>query len=390
MEKKKLLYALAGLGGVAAWLLFILACSGWPAWSPDGGKVLFPYAEPDSREAGIALHDRAAGSVTSLFHFQAADSGNGMIPFAQFTRDGKRAVVVMEWDRGRSAEALVLPVGGSAPAEHFLLPESNEISLPPYPEVGGNLFLGFNYIARLNLRTGAVETKKLSEGKGIHLIPGGDRIWFMVYDIDRPGREGSGMQFGELNPTDLSLKPFFDFWEPDQQKHGITDLNVYALTSEPGGEKLLASARAEDKSVLVVFGKAGVERIIQPVFPVEGCQMFGVAWSADRKTVYAATVVPGKEKDRQDLALAEIPLSGGTVKLNVVAHLIRLKDPDNLPGIYLHVSLSPDGHTLATSTGYIPGQHLVSRDDRGLFLVDLTDPARKVSRIAVPAPAGRE
>jgi len=31
MDKKKLLYALAGMGGVAAWLIFILACTGWPA-----------------------------------------------------------------------------------------------------------------------------------------------------------------------------------------------------------------------------------------------------------------------------------------------------------------------------------------------------------------------
>ena len=65
MDKKKLLYTLAGLGGVAAWLIFALACTGWPAWSPDGSKVLFvsSSSDPNSKDSVIALYDRAGGSA---------------------------------------------------------------------------------------------------------------------------------------------------------------------------------------------------------------------------------------------------------------------------------------------------------------------------------------
>lgn len=385
MEKKKLLYALAGLGGVAAWLLFLLACSGWPAWSPDGAKALFPYVQPGSKEAGIALYDRPSGTVKSFFRFQTADSGDNTMPFAQFSRDGKKAVVTMEWDHGRSAEALVMSVTGAAPVEHYILPASKEISLPPYPEVGGSLYMGFNYIARLNLHTGAVETRKLVEGEGIHLIPAGDRILFLVYDINRPGREDKGMQVGELNPADLTLKPFFEFWESDQQKRGITELNAYSLVPEPGGPRLLTSGKVGEKAVLLLFGKSGLEQTIEPAFPVEGCRIFGVAWSADRKTAYAATSVPGKETSRTDLALAEIPLAGGPVRLTTMAHLNRSAKASDLPGIYLQVSLSPDGHTSATTTGFVPPEYLAAPEDRGLFLVNLADPARKVTRLAPPA-----
>jgi len=35
---------------------------------------------------------------------------------------------------------------------------------------------------------------------------------YVVFEIQRPGRADKGMQFGELNRDDLSLKPSFEFW----------------------------------------------------------------------------------------------------------------------------------------------------------------------------------
>jgi hypothetical protein len=292
----------------------------------------------------------------------------------------------MEWDRDRPPELLLLPMGGQAPARQFALPETRQISLAPYPEVGGDLFMGFDYIARLDLKTGEVTTKKLSEGSGIHLIPAGDRIWFMVYDIEREGREGKGMKFGELDRGDLGLKPFFEFWESDEHKLGITDFNAYSLTVEPGGTRLLTSAHVEGKPALLLFGKSGLEQIIKPEFPVEGCQVASVAWSADRKTIYAATLVPAKQNGRQDVAIAEIPVGGGPVRLTAMAHLARERDRDNSPEIYLRVSLAPNGRTLAVTTGFLPSDWVINKEDRALYLMDLTDPARKITRFPIPTP----
>ena len=36
MSQRSWLHPFLGIAGLAAWLLFILACTGWPSWSPDG------------------------------------------------------------------------------------------------------------------------------------------------------------------------------------------------------------------------------------------------------------------------------------------------------------------------------------------------------------------
>ena len=382
MDKKKLLYALAGMGGVAAWLIFILACTGWPAWSPDGSKVLFilSNADPKSRDRAVALYDRGSGSATALYSYRTTTHDVSLM--AQFSRDGRQAIFVLSRNDDQPSEVLSLPLNGQKPALHVVLPGTKEVLLAPFPEIGGELFMGSDSVTRMNLTTGDLKARKLSEGDGILLKQAGDRVLYVLFEIQRPDHAGKGMQFGELNRDDLSLKPGFEFWESDQEKLGIGDLNGFTLVPEAGGAHLLAAAKAGDRPVLLLFGRNGVDRIIRPDFPA-GCRIFSLAWSADGGTIYAALLVPGADKNDQDIVIAETPAGGGPLKMDSV--LTIAKKMSDASESAMSLSLSPDGKTLAISTGLVPSDSLKSERDRALFLIDLSDLARKVTRVPAPA-----
>jgi len=66
MSQRSWLYPFLGIAGLAAWLLFILACTGWPSWSPDGSRILAPYVDTAKKQNGIALYDLKAHSARSI------------------------------------------------------------------------------------------------------------------------------------------------------------------------------------------------------------------------------------------------------------------------------------------------------------------------------------
>src|SRR5262249_36300466 len=159
--------------------------------------------------------------VDPIFNYHSR-SESGILPFAQWTRDGRQAIVVMTPPHeDASIEVLLLPLGNKGPIRNFLVPDAKQLSLPPYPQVENALFMGSSEIIRLDLKSGEIETKDLTEGEGIHLLPGGEFIWYVVDEIERADREGKGTQFGELQPADLTLKPLFEFWDADEEKLGL-------------------------------------------------------------------------------------------------------------------------------------------------------------------------
>ena len=165
-------------------------------------------------------------------------------------------------------------------------------------------------------------------------------------------------------------------------KRDISDLDAYAFVPEPGGARVITAALAGGKAAVLVFGASGLENIVHPEMPA-GCRLTSLAWSVDRKFLYADALCPSAEKSHRQIEFAEIPLQGGPVRMTPVAQLIA-SGSENEYDSFLRVSLSPDGRMLATSTGSLPGKALRNNADRGLYLVDLTDPNRKVTRAGIP------
>src|ERR1700675_2596706 len=120
MSQRNWLHPFLGIAGLAAWLLFILACTGWPSWSPDGSRILAPYFDSANKQSGIALYDLKARSARSIFAHPAGDEKNPAPVYAQWESDGQRAIVLWP-DEGETLQVTLLPLDSRQPARHFFL-----------------------------------------------------------------------------------------------------------------------------------------------------------------------------------------------------------------------------------------------------------------------------
>ncbi len=394
MKERNGLKVMLGIVGLLAWMAYILACR--PSWSPDGSKVLFPYYNPEADEAGVALYDRNTGETRSIF-VQSRRSGDRLIP-VQWESDGARAII---WAGGR--QLLLLPIDSGKPARRFRLPEDIEWQGRPYPEVGGNLYLGDKTLTRLNLETGEVKSRELEVDDDVVLFQGNNSV-FYAKQVDTPedeseegeGSGDGGIEIGELDLDGLTFQPLFELKERDLAAHGVKEVLVF-MDLEPSGSRIAMIGQGEDRDFIILCTRAGLQKVVAPEFPVEQYRLGNLQWAPDGKTIYAVVLTPTGKKYETQYSLGEIPVDGGSARLLPVT-LIQ----DDFPGkdydliVTLQIALSPDGATIATTTGHLNSSsseasayfHRNYRDlyleDRALYLVDVQDPGRKVTKVPLP------
>ena len=383
MKERNGLKVMLGIVGLLAWMLYVLACR--PSWSPDGSKILFTYYNPEADEAGVALYDRNTGETRSIF-VEARRNGDELIP-VQWESDGARAIVWVE-----ERQLLLLPVDSGKPARRFGLPEDIEWQGTPYPEVGGNLYLGDETLTRLNLETGEVQSRELEVGHDVVLFQGNNSV-FYAKQVDTPENESEegegsgdgGIEIGELDLDALTFQPLFELKERDLAAHGVKE--VHALMElEPSGSRIAMIGQGEDRDFIILCTRAGLQKVVAPEFPVDEYRLGNLQWSPDGKTIYAVVLTPTGKKDETQYSLGEIPVDGGSSRLLPVT-LIQDAFPDEVNGpiLALQIALSPDGATIATTTGPLDSS-AIDREDRALYLVDVQDPGRKVTKVPLPPP----
>ncbi|MBI4605756.1 MAG: hypothetical protein HY721_27635 [Planctomycetes bacterium] len=370
-----------------AWAACAIACRA--SFSPDGKKVLFPYMVPlggdgkeDKAELGVALHDRATGKTTSVRVFEA---GQESFASPQWTSDGKRIVLVWLEKRGQDhLEVAVLPASGGAAPRGYVLPRSAEglslLNPPPLLE-DRHLYLGGDAIHRLDLETGDVKTLKVEDDA--YLAARGGKVYaFQELKGTEKGYELATLEEprGEMRLERAVLLP----------KDEVGEVAPFLGLSADGARVALAATKGERQEVLVIEGKEVKRRVAAD--PKEFGLLGNVEWAPDGKTLYAASAqplspaVPGGQPSAFDLGLCEVPLGGGAPR---VTKLVTFRKPqgkkgDDAPLALTQVSLSPDGKTAAFLGTYLdPGSAV--EDDRCLYLVDLADPGRKVTRVRPPA-----
>lgn len=85
------------------------------------------------------------------------------------------------------------------------------------------------------------------------------------------------------------------------------------------------------------------------------------------------------------LGIIEVPLQGGELRRLTLVPRMRGGELERV--LYFQPSVSHDGKTLAVASTYVAaGDAQVASEDCALFLVDLADPQRKVTRVPVPRP----
>jgi hypothetical protein len=381
MSQRSWLYPFLGIAGLAAWLLFVLACTGWPSWSPDGSRILAPYFDPVAKQDGIALYDLKTRSARPLFVQPAGEEKDPNPAYAQWESDGQRAIVIAI--APDSFQVTLIPVDSSQPARHFVLGNrSGDLPVLPFPQLGKVLYIGGKRLSALNLETGAQVDQPLENKQEAYLSTDGSRILY-VREL-----ESGHYDFGSVTPADLGLHPLFKVSSADLEARGLPGAELYPLVApEPRGSRLAVRVKGKTQDAIAILGPSGLETVLQPAFGVPGARIGLAQWAPGGKLLYLPVAAETAPKQGQ-YWVAEIPIEGGQVRMTKIARFSALTGWDDELSLTLQLSLSPDGATLATTTASLGEKMVAAESDRALYLVDLRDPGRAVTRIPAPlAPA---
>ncbi len=396
MDKRNPLHTALGIIGLLGALLYVLACR--PSWSPDSSKVLFTYRNPQTDQCGVAVYNRATGAVTSLFSREFTGNDSHYIPSAVWASDGRRAIVV--WGETQDIKkkntatretdtvtagwphVQVFPIGVKGETRDIKLrdfqPDDAIYVLPPV-ESQGKLYLGKTGVGafmQLDLKSGKKKLRDLEDERELIFYNRHGRVAYA-----REGAESSDdLEFGALDPRNLRLHALFTLKKQALVPYGVTDYEVL-LAFEPHGARLAMPALgADQRDMILICNDGGLERVLKPEMPVKAYRLGNLEWSRDGKTLYGTVITPTENEKIRQYSLAEIPVEGGPVRL---APIVRSTISADDSWMQFQISLSPDGETIAASTAHFDKGD-VAPAGRGLFLVDLRDPHRKVTRIQYP------
>lgn len=382
MTRSRGLHAALAVVAVGAWLAYLIACR--PSWSPDGSKILFPYADPEAEEVGIALFDKNTGKIRSLFVVPSKKE----MPVVQWDLKGEKAIVL--WgetvpDAPNKLHVLLLPVDSHKPTRKFTVESpGDDFLVNPFPELDGGLFAaGKKSLMRIDLETGGVKRHKLEDKQEKAFLSGyGGRIWY----VSQVAGNKPEYEIGLLDPKSLALRPMLRL-----QEKAIGKMSPFMTVLGDKSAVATTSVKAK-KHQLLVIDRGRLQKFIPLELSSETHGLGNLACSPDGKTVYAALASVSKPKDSQSVhfGFAEISVETGKVRTTPLLRVRTSGGDIETISMFFPIALSPDGKTIAASPTYFErpgggdGPKLVDEADRALFLVDLTSPDRKVTRVPIP------
>lgn len=356
--------------GWIALLLYILACR--PSWSPDGSKLLISYYDPSTDNAGVSLVELATGAARTVFIKSEAPSD--YVISAQWDQSGEYAIL---WSDEH--ELLLLPIDSTVPARVLKLPEDVEWTALPIPEVDGSLFFTGDAVAKIDIATGEVVSRETDLEPGLFVGPSGIFYVSKTYDeVPRDGRTHfvtNGYEIGRVDERELTLQALFRIEQDYLDQADIEELGYVAV--EPSGRRLAFSGSSDAGAPIVLCGLEGIERVVWPALSADEFALGNIEWSSTAGVLYAAALTYEESEDVTQFSLAEISLDESSTRLIPLGR-IQERVVDNFYA--LQIALSPDGSTIAASAAHFENDAL-SDADRALFLVELDDPERPITRI---------
>ena len=391
MNKPKTRNAALALVGVLALSIYILACT---SFSPDDTKVLYPAFDAPSGAIGMAVYDREARGSEMLFLPVDYDTGESNIVTApsilraQWLANGRDIVVAYSAGDNSSSDreglsVALIPWGARKPIKLFRVPDVKEVGqlfMLPLCIAGERVLLrtGSKGVARLDLRTGALTGHEFEDAKGeISLYPAPDGAG--VFYFETGGQPEQKTVFGRLNPNDFSRTPLMVF------TNQVRDQSVVAY-DKAGRVLAILGGDAETNELLVL-------RDGQPIFTralethgQERC--FGNAILAASGKALWATFRQAKGTNAMAYGLMEIPFSDAPPR---ELTLINDAPQEDEPAVYyFQAAISHDGKTAAIASTYLACTEKEFKPaDCALFLVDVSDPKWKVTKVPIPMPARR-
>ncbi len=372
------------LFGIMALIVYVLACR--PSFSPDGTKVVLPIMDAKTKVTSVVLYDLKKKSMETIFVSAPALTDENRAYSAQWLPDGKRVVV-----NGVST-IMILPLGSSNPTRFLPLEErveGNSLELPA-PVVGKYQFLlgktsvqeknekgatvSVDKSALLQVNLETLDVKSAPIGFEGNLVGNGGQLFY----IGKPenGDEGS-YELGRLDTEKLTKIPLLQVKEKDSgEPTGF-------VTPNKNGSRFALMTKLEDaQRVLLVRGNV-VEKTISVAARDSGIRLGNAEWSPDEKTLYLAYTKKVNEEELGQFGVLEVPLAGGRVR---ETPLFTAKPDKDNSLILFQIALSSDGRQIAATSACLGEENGVKAEERALYLVDLSNAKRKVTKVALPLP----
>lgn len=380
MKAEPSLNGMLSFTALAALVICVLACT---SFSPDDSKVLFSTYDPEAQAYGVGLYDRSTRTTATLFvpqvHQSDSSGGDPALIRAQWLADGRH--ILVSWGRDVEDDDLdlaVLPYGHVGPTRFIHLEGLDEgVSQMrmPLATAGGLLFLRgeSNTLVRVNLLTGEVSQRAMSKDVVPYASPGGDRAFY----LSRIDEDESKWEFGLIDVDTWDLKPTARF-ELDES---LKDAELAAVS--PDGK--WAIGHQEDPPQVLFLEGGEVKRRVALGGEGEEVSVNVFAISPRNHTAYAPYWKKTKGDTHIEAGILELPFPDG--ELRRVPLIGRVELGEGAGAWCFQPSVSHDGKTLAIASTYlVAGDAQVAKNDCALFLVDLSDPGRQVTRVPVPWP----
>jgi hypothetical protein len=386
MNRSSSLHTVLAIIAVGAALAYLLACR--PSWHPDGTKVLLSYGDAEEGPSGIAMLDRTTGKTRSVFV-----TPRPAACWAQWKRGGNQ--LIASWIRfGDEAEGLhvaLLSLESAKPLRTFTLlgldPQNIFVGFP-FPEIDGALFVSGKSLIRLDLESGDTKRQAVGDKSEISVIAHENTLYYALTHSQEKTCE-----LGTVNTTDMTLHPVSRL---TNQRDEIAPLALAAMSSD--GSIMVVPGKRNGKFRILMVSDCRVRKSIPVALDANSYELGNLQVAPDKKTIYVA-VIPdesseesseestpsddGSDEKPVKYAIAEIAVESAALRLIPVANLRGSKEASVFDW---QISLSPDGKTLAVG-GCIMKESVEDASHTALYLVDLTDPNRKIKRFTVPAPA---
>jgi hypothetical protein len=388
MKKQTTRNTALALVGLTALTIYILACT---SFSPDDTKVLYPAFDPGSGAIGMAVYDREARRSDLLFApiGWESDGSNTVAPRVvrgQWLPDGHRILVA--WAGGKDSDdglgLALVPWGDRGPIKLFRVPglkDAAELFTVPLCLAGDRVFIkaGSGGLTRVDLKTGALTRHEFADvKKDLSLYPSPDGAG-VFYIEDRDASDG-GAIFGRLDPETFRRTPLMTI------TNEVADKSFFTYDGAGKALAFLEGAGAEKRLVVLRQGQPAFTRSLGA--RTEDRAYGNAGFSAKGDMVWASFQQTFKGTNRVAYGLMEIPLGAAPIRDTMLIPAARSEIDE--AAFYFQAGVSHDGKTAAAASTYLA---CLGKDfkpgDCALFLVDLNDPNRRVTKVPIPLPPNR-
>jgi hypothetical protein len=369
--------SLIGLGSLLA---CVLACV---SFSPDDSKVLYPSFDTKTGRVAVSLYDRKSRHSRQVFAPPATKGAEVKNKDSNFLRpqwlpDGKSFLVAWPDPQTKGEEGslniTVLPFESGEPAKSFLVTNVDGGQLfYPLALSGSSVFIKGtkNELIRLNLASG--ERVRRTVKGDLVFYPSTSKNLIYLGETAKDSKEASA---GSLDPETFEQTEIMHFKE--------TETAGFAIALDG---KQVAFLPKDTNTVL--FLRSGKPEVTLPLrtFAPPNFSYGNGAFSPKGDLLFAAFEHP--DGTNTSYGFLEIPLDGGPIRQTTLIHNAKLTEGEDKSNVSLfQIGLSYDGQTLGVASTYLDPieQKLVRSEDCALFLVDLSDPARKVTKIPIALP----